>query len=121
MKKKINIFLTLFVAITVRFLTRRFIGEYQEDVEQTYRGLIDFGPDTIKYDLKDTNRSVSLRGIKKKQNYPGSYVENSFVFSFSYREKYRSDERVCSRQTQKCRNSCCSRSLKQHGWSPKIY
>lgn len=40
-------------AISVRFLTRRFIGEYQRNVDRVYRRNIQFGSEVIEYDLKD--------------------------------------------------------------------
>ena len=42
-------------AITVRFLSRRFIGEYQRNIQLSYGGVVQFGPNVIKYELKDTS------------------------------------------------------------------
>lgn len=42
-------------AISVRFLTRRFIGEYEHDMEFIYRREINFEDEIISYELKDAS------------------------------------------------------------------
>eukprot|EP00111_Clytia_hemisphaerica_P023358 TCONS_00068771-protein len=45
-------------AISVRFLTRRFIHEYQRSVEHTYRRNLEFGNEVIEYVLRDSSGTV---------------------------------------------------------------
>ncbi|XP_065670077.1 uncharacterized protein LOC100203437 isoform X3 [Hydra vulgaris] len=47
-------------AISVRFLTRRYISEYQPGVENNYVREIFFGDDHITYELKDTAHEVDV-------------------------------------------------------------
>ncbi|XP_065670299.1 uncharacterized protein LOC100206304 [Hydra vulgaris] len=45
-------------AVSVRFMTKRYIGEYQHNVDNTYKREIVIENDTVCYELRDTSASV---------------------------------------------------------------
>jgi len=61
-------------AIAVRFLTRRFISEYEPDVEFVYRREIKFEDDFISFELKDTAGGACLSSAFAFFNWASSII-----------------------------------------------